>query len=211
MTDAVKLKPCPFCGGEPTLHQPRRALGAWISCAQCGLEGPTETGVTDDDAARHWNTRAEPAPAPDAVKIEPVGSVRWPLGGSPEYSGYVSGDGSVTPLYGPDAMDRIKELEANNTAISARFARLNGICSRILWSDYGVPAMANQQTISAMESLSDLLFADAINEMEPLDVARRALSGGVKNAEPIQTKREEREHEKHVHLWTGGLTPIDPD
>lgn len=117
MTDAVKLKPCPFCNGEPTLHQPCQGLGAWISCAQCGLEGPTETGVTDVDATRHWNTRAEPAPAPDAVKIEPVGYYdglsTYDADGIDVFAvSKLSKENFLHALYGQNAMDRIKELES---------------------------------------------------------------------------------------------------
>jgi len=72
MSKVDELKPCPFCGGPGTLHAPRGALGAWISCAGCGLEGPTETGVTEADATEAWNRRATPSAGGDGATDEIV-------------------------------------------------------------------------------------------------------------------------------------------
>jgi Lar family restriction alleviation protein len=60
MTD--KLLPCPFCGGSDVKlrNDPRHDM-AWVSCVGCGLEAPTETGVTDEAAVTYWNRRA-PSP-----------------------------------------------------------------------------------------------------------------------------------------------------
>jgi Lar family restriction alleviation protein len=60
--------PCPFCGGgSVSVHGPRGSLGAWVACSSCGLETPTETGVTTEQAFAYWNRRAsalESTPAP---------------------------------------------------------------------------------------------------------------------------------------------------
>lgn len=53
-----KLKPCPFCGDRDTyLHKAQGAFGAHVYCKGCGLEAPTETGVTDEQAVTYWQTR----------------------------------------------------------------------------------------------------------------------------------------------------------
>jgi predicted RNA-binding Zn-ribbon protein involved in translation (DUF1610 family) len=49
MTDKTKLLPCPFCGSSVIKLYEREAL-AWVACLDCGLEAPTETGVTKDQA-----------------------------------------------------------------------------------------------------------------------------------------------------------------
>lgn len=59
MTD--KLLPCPFCGGtNAKLRTHSLAPMSWVSCVDCGLEAPTETGVTDEAAVAYWNRRAAP-------------------------------------------------------------------------------------------------------------------------------------------------------
>ncbi len=108
MTDAVKLKPCPFCGGDDlSTGGDDKFVG--IFCKTCKVTGPNHYGSLD------WNTRAEPAPSPDAVKIEPVGSYQLVNGQVMSTTdfypyGLPYPDGDLL-LYGPDAMDRIKELE----------------------------------------------------------------------------------------------------
>jgi Lar family restriction alleviation protein len=62
MEDTLKrvknLMPCPFCGsGDVFLHNAHGAFGAHVYCRECGLEAPTETGVTDQQAVGYWNTR----------------------------------------------------------------------------------------------------------------------------------------------------------
>ena len=56
MTD--KLLPCPFCGGSDVhLRRHSPAHMSWVSCRDCGLEAPSETGTTDEDAVAYWNRR----------------------------------------------------------------------------------------------------------------------------------------------------------
>ena len=58
-TEQVKLKPCPFCGGEPK-------LGTWatdyVRCTECRAE---QLGLTPAEAIAAWNHRPNP-PSPDA-------------------------------------------------------------------------------------------------------------------------------------------------
>jgi hypothetical protein len=51
----------------------------------------------------------------------------------------------------------------DDTAISARFNRLYGICRRILWANASTPAIGNEQTNSALADLAKFLFADGID------------------------------------------------
>ena len=46
---------------------------------------------------------------------------------------------------------------------AARFTRLHGIVSRILWTDVGVPALDNEQTKAALGELAEYLFADGVD------------------------------------------------
>ena len=51
MTDAPKLKPCPFCGNADELLY---GFGGRIFCDECGCEGPFSHFFKGD-----WNTRAD--------------------------------------------------------------------------------------------------------------------------------------------------------
>lgn len=44
---------------------------------------------------------------------------------------------------------------------AARFVRLLGICHKILWTDFGEPAVENDQTAEALSDLCEFLFLDA--------------------------------------------------
>lgn len=58
MSQKLELKPCPFCGSSDVhLRRHQRAEMSWVSCVGCGLEAPTETGVSDDEAVTYWNRR----------------------------------------------------------------------------------------------------------------------------------------------------------
>jgi len=57
---ASELKPCPFCGGtDVNLHHSAKTFMSWVSCKSCGLDAPSETGVTDEEAITYWNTRSQ--------------------------------------------------------------------------------------------------------------------------------------------------------
>ncbi len=49
------------------------------------------------------------------------------------------------------------------TAASARFARLYGICRRLRWTDYGVPGRESPESRQALEDLCEFLFMDGID------------------------------------------------
>lgn len=64
--DGVKLAPCPFCGSDKVkLTTSVHADMSWVACSNCGLDAPSETGVSPEDAVRYWNTRAL-SPTPEA-------------------------------------------------------------------------------------------------------------------------------------------------
>lgn len=66
------LLPCPFCGGQDVkLYHQQTAIGAWVACRSCGMEAPTETGVTADQAVKYWNTRAP------QCEVRRVDAVAW--------------------------------------------------------------------------------------------------------------------------------------
>lgn len=51
----LKLKPCPFCGGEPTLTDCDDGK-AWVQCYECFTEGPLYASTDESIAA--WNRRS---------------------------------------------------------------------------------------------------------------------------------------------------------
>lgn len=60
MTDkpeAVALKPCPFCGGEPTLDDDTMGHSV-VCCYHCYAQAGF--GPEDDAAITKWNNRAQP-------------------------------------------------------------------------------------------------------------------------------------------------------
>lgn len=59
--DNVKLKPCPFCGGEAHLVN---SMGwpHWVWCNECGarVQSTKFAEEGDAEAIAKWNRRAEP-------------------------------------------------------------------------------------------------------------------------------------------------------
>lgn len=55
----IKLKPCPFCGGEAKMHPTSSAAHGvyWARCIECGVE--TRASYILDDAVKAWNRRAD--------------------------------------------------------------------------------------------------------------------------------------------------------
>lgn len=59
MNEHTPLLPCPFCGHtEPRLTEIKPHEMHYVACENCGLEAPSETGTSKDDAVAYWNTRA---------------------------------------------------------------------------------------------------------------------------------------------------------
>ena len=75
----TKLQPCPFCGSEKiTAYSGQVITGAWVACLSCGLETPTETGITHEKAVEYWNARATAAAQPVAWRWKTVpGGDQW--------------------------------------------------------------------------------------------------------------------------------------
>lgn len=59
MSDELKLKPCPFCGGEAFVHMLGNeiAKGYYIACDECGAK--TIVFGYEAEAIEEWNRRAE--------------------------------------------------------------------------------------------------------------------------------------------------------
>lgn len=60
-----ELKPCPFCGGKPTLHKGVVAFNDYEVQCECGINGPNfgsldEVPYPREEAVSHWNTRTPP-------------------------------------------------------------------------------------------------------------------------------------------------------
>lgn len=67
------LKPCPFCNStDVSVNRSEITCMSWVSCTSCGLETPSETGVTDEQAISYWNTR----PAAPVEGLETKGYMR---------------------------------------------------------------------------------------------------------------------------------------
>ena len=64
-SEAVELKPCPFCGLTATEMQTPDAKRWWVECDGCGVSTPTDNF---GDPVRCWNTRStSPSPAVEAL------------------------------------------------------------------------------------------------------------------------------------------------
>lgn len=59
--DEIKLKPCPFCGGEAKIIVSGGCDGedclVWVCCDECGAESALLDSTEEATAA--WNRRAE--------------------------------------------------------------------------------------------------------------------------------------------------------
>lgn len=65
-----KLKPCPFCGEQPKVYDPKGRRIAWhVFCDNCSCEGPVSFGdelvETRQQAIDTWNRRATEKPLPE--------------------------------------------------------------------------------------------------------------------------------------------------
>jgi len=68
MTDAARIRPCPFCGNaDPSIDEVDRDIWA-IVCEACGCTGPIDQfydcpGQTPEQARARWNRRNNDAAA----------------------------------------------------------------------------------------------------------------------------------------------------
>jgi len=60
MTDAPKLKPCPFCGGDAEVTDTTKVLGVWRLIHRCKAIGPISLERYNEETLTNaWNTRAD--------------------------------------------------------------------------------------------------------------------------------------------------------
>lgn len=69
----VKIKSCPFCGGEAERFtigddEPSNAGGDVITCTKCGASSHVEFGRKENLVSR-WNTRTQPAPSGEVGEL----------------------------------------------------------------------------------------------------------------------------------------------
>ena len=62
----VKLKPCPFCGGEGWLCPPHRGDKRVVTCRQCGCQTDWLVGL---GAVEAWNRRTDNCKNCEALKF----------------------------------------------------------------------------------------------------------------------------------------------
>lgn len=60
----LKPLPCPFCGGEPELHNNSSETLYGVYCPACGAQTAHEGFTAGDDAIAAWNRRTQPDNAP---------------------------------------------------------------------------------------------------------------------------------------------------
>lgn len=47
-------------------------------------------------------------------------------------------------------------------ALASRYNRLHDTCARLLWTDFGVPAIDDEQTAAALKDLAEIMLVDAL-------------------------------------------------
>ena len=68
MKEELKLKPCPFCGGEA--HLQNWSDGAYVWC-ECGVKTETYLHSGTEKAIEAWNRRAEPERKKGMWEVQP--------------------------------------------------------------------------------------------------------------------------------------------
>ena len=62
----IKLKPCPFCGGEARLASEERGIFVFVTCQKCHVETQrirmSAEYCANERAAKEWNRRADVPP-----------------------------------------------------------------------------------------------------------------------------------------------------
>lgn len=71
----MKLKPCPFCGGEAYMFfddRLYRCVLCGVACSRCGALVHLRSNMSEKLAIKTWNTRYEP-PSHNVEPAENVG------------------------------------------------------------------------------------------------------------------------------------------
>ena len=123
----AELLPCPFCGGTDVhLRHLASASMSWVSCAGCGLEAPSETGVTDDAAVAYWNRRAAP-PQPNVMPLTWLVAERGGLEAITDRATYraasLASDYAILEIDGKRTDEDFPSVEAACRAAFADYAR----------------------------------------------------------------------------------------
>lgn len=77
----IKLKPCPFCGGEARLQRKNKKHGYYVICKKCGCRTPYFQYQFDsleklrETAIETWNTRRPVERALERLKDENMNRV----------------------------------------------------------------------------------------------------------------------------------------
>lgn len=56
MTEEIKLKRCPFCGGKAKLTDLKQAPESWVECTECGARTRFFSN-SEEAAVSAWNAR----------------------------------------------------------------------------------------------------------------------------------------------------------
>ena len=61
VTDEIKLRSCPFCGGEAVIEHNSEYdnEGYAVRCSECGIESPDNRFCNEHEAAQWWNRRIQ--------------------------------------------------------------------------------------------------------------------------------------------------------
>lgn len=121
-------------------------------CDICGRNSRPDTIVSNEEWARISPTGDENGNLCAACMVSRLGYIAAMIVDAHAQSGETEG-GTPPPQ---------TQLEGDDHATAARYQRLHRTCSRILWTDLGVPAMENPQTQAAMAELAEIMFMDAL-------------------------------------------------
>jgi Lar family restriction alleviation protein len=114
----VELKPCPFCGNpEPSLCA-GNVCDEWVTCLQCGCDGPFRDSEAEAIAA--WNTRHAEAAQLDAMRAARE-ALRGMLPGNLCLANNVLPDDALVPLD-----TTMGELRAVAAALASLTAAIEG-------------------------------------------------------------------------------------
>lgn len=123
MADETELRPCPFCGSEPYVHEPDFKGDDWqVGCNSHGEGGVFLNGETWGEAAERWNHRTEPGGCPTCTALAEAA----PLGPIPHELLQQLPDGAriVHQLYLDGLSDQIRKLYEERGELGRRIREL---------------------------------------------------------------------------------------